>query len=122
MSQKPIAQKLLVKKGYKVLIVNSPTDYLRKLAGTEATILTDPSGQSFDLVQLFVSTKKDLEHQLPKVKPLIKEKGLIWVTYPKGKAEINRDSIREYASTIRLQTVSLVAVDETWSALRLKVV
>jgi len=122
MSQKPIAQKLLVKNGYKVLIVGSPTDYLEKLTGTEATIFTDPSEQLFDLIQLFVSKKKDLENQLPKLKSLIKEKGLFWVTYPKGRAEINRDSIREYAATIGLQAVSLVAVDETWSALRLKVV
>ena len=122
MSTKPIFEKLLIKKGYKVLIVNSPTDYLEKLSKTEASIFTNPSKQPFDFIQLFVSSKKDMENQLPKLKLLLKPKGIFWVTYPKGKIETNRDTIRTYASTIGLQGVSMVAVDDIWSALRLKVV
>jgi len=122
MSQKPFSQKLLIKQGYRILILNSPPDYLAKLGKTEASLFTDPAKQPFDLIQLFVSTNKELEDQLSKVKSLAKEKGLIWVTYPKGKAEINRDTIREYASTIGFKAVSLVAIDNTWSALRLKIV
>lgn len=120
MSQTPISQKLRIKEGYIVLIINSPTGYITKLGNTGATLLIDPAKHPFDLIQVFASTKKDLEQQLSKIKSLVKAKGLIWVTYPKGKAEINRDSIREYASTVGLQAVSLVAVDDTWSALRLK--
>jgi len=56
------------------------------------------------------------------MKQLLKQDGLLWMTYPKGKAEINRDSIRIYAQTIGLQAVSLIAIDKTWSALRLKIV
>jgi len=37
-----------------------------------------------------------------------------------AKADINRDSIRQYAETLNLQTVSLIAIDDVWSALRLK--
>lgn len=37
-------------------------------------------------------------------------------------AEINRDSIAEYAASIGLEGVAIVAVDEDWSALRLKIV
>ena len=122
MSQKPFSQKLLIKQGYKVLVVNSPPDYITKLDKSEASLLTDPTKQPFDLIQLFVTTKKELDDKLPKIKALIKEKGIIWVTYPKGKAEINRDSIREYASAKGLQAVSLVAIDDTWSALRLKII
>lgn len=124
MSQKPIAQKLVIKEGYKVLLVNSPPDYLPKLGKlpTRATITTESMGKSFDIVQLFVTSKGQLEEHLPKMKQLLNKNGILWTTYPKGKVEINRDSIREYASTLGFQAVSLVAIDETWSALRLKMV
>jgi hypothetical protein len=36
--------------------------------------------------------------------------------------DIHRDIIREYAASIGLKGVSLIAVDDTWSAMRLKLV
>ena len=60
------------------------------------------------------------------LKPSLKPQGLLWVTYPKGtskmKVDVNRDIIREYSETIGLKTVAQIAIDETWSALRLKIV
>ena len=74
------------------------------------------------MIQVFVSSKKQLEELLPNIKKHISKNGLLWVSYPKGKTEINRDSIREYAATIGLQAVSPVAINDIWSALRLTVV
>lgn len=58
-----------------------------------------------------------MESQLPKLKTLLKPKGLLWVSYPKGtskvKVDINRDSIREYGQSIGLEAVALVALDDT---------
>ena len=48
------------------------------------------------------------------------------IAYAKGTsakaADINRDIIREHVATIGLDTVSQIAIDGDWSALRLKVV
>ncbi len=59
-------------------------------------------------------------------KASLKPGGLLWLTYPKGtsqfKVDINRDSIRAYAESNGFKTVAMISVDETWSALRLKVV
>ena len=77
-----------------------------------------------DLIQIFLTSKKELEAQLGKLRNLIKPDGLLWVTYPKGttkiKADINRDSINAYAHSIGLQGVAMISIDDTWSALRLK--
>lgn len=92
MSQKPIAQKLLIKEGYKVLLINNPADYQQnqyKLP-IKVTVSTDPTFKPFNLIQLFVSSKNQLQEQLPKMKSLLEKNGLLWVTYPKGKKEINR--------------------------------
>ncbi|HLB28255.1 MAG TPA: hypothetical protein VJK47_03485 [Dehalococcoidales bacterium] len=67
-----------------------------------------------------------MEASLKKIKSSLKPAGLLWLTYPKGtsrtKTDINRDSIREYVEANGYKTVSLIAADDTWSALRLKVV
>lgn len=79
-----------------------------------------------DIIQLFVTSRSDLEKNLGKLKTLLALSGALWVTYPKGtskiKSDINRDTIYEYAQSIGLQGVAMISVDETWSALRLKIV
>ena len=127
MGDKPIAQKLQIKENYKVLLAGGPKVYKAMLADLPPNaVLLDKSSEPVDVVQVFATSRKDLEAQLPKLIRLLKPKGILWVSYPKGtskiKADINRDSIREYGQSIGLEAVALVALDDTWSALRLKVV
>lgn len=127
MSDKSVAQKLLIRENYKTLLINEPQYYKSMLGALpqNVTLLTK-STEPVDFMQVFVASRKELEAQLPKFKVLLKPKGLLWVSYPKGtskiKADINRDSIREYGQSIVLEAVALVALDDTWSALRLKIV
>jgi predicted CoA-binding protein len=127
MSDKSVAEKLLIKPGQKILLVNPPKGY-RALLGEipKAVTVLKEAAEAVDLIQVFLGSRKDLEEQLPRLKPLLAPKGLLWVTYHKGtskqKSDINRDSIAAYAGTIGLQAVAMISVDEDWSALRLKVV
>ena len=61
-----------------------------------------------------------------RLKAGLKPKGLLWITYPKGaakiKSDITRDRIWRYAKTGGLDGVAMVAVDDTWSAMRLKLI
>ena len=134
MSDKTIVQKLLIKEGYRVLVVNAPEGYLASLADLPAgglpagvTVATDPDGVgTFDLIQTFVSSQAAFEAQLGGLKARLQPKGLLWITYPKGaakiKSDITRDTIWRYAKTVGLDGVAMVAVDDTWSAMRLKLV
>jgi hypothetical protein len=59
----------------------------------------------------------------PAWRQALKPNGLLWVSYPKGKAmptDLNRDVVRVTVQQVGLDTVSQVAIDDTWSALRLK--
>jgi hypothetical protein len=126
MSDKSVAQKLLIKPGQKILFVNAPRGYKARIGEIpeDVTVLKRPD-EPADLIQVFVASGKELEEQLPRLKPLLAPKGLLWVTYAKGtskqKSDINRNSIAEYAGTIGLQAVAMIAVDDDLSALRLKV-
>lgn len=110
-----------------VFLVNEPEGYKERLGKLPPNVsfVAKPS-HPVDLIQVFVSSRSELESQLRTVKPSLKPQGLLWVTYPKGtskmKVDINRDIIREYAETVGLKTVAQIAIDETWSALRLKIV
>ena len=133
MSEKTIVQKLLIKEGYRVLVVDAPQGYVASLAELPAGVIVatglDSAGQlpgPFDVIQTFVSAQAAFEAQLGGLKALLKPKGLLWITYPKGaakiKSDITRDTIWRYAKTVGLDGVAMVAVDDTWSAMRLKLV
>jgi hypothetical protein len=129
MSEKTVVQKLLIKEGYRVLVVNAPEGYVASLAELPAgvTVATDPVSLGlFDLIQAFVASQAQFETQLAGLKARLAPKGLLWITYPKGaakiKSDITRDTIWRYAKTVGLDGVAMVAVDDTWSAMRLKLV
>jgi len=127
MSDKTIAQKLGLKAGM-TLLVRLPPD------GVAASIGALPIGAEliFDtkkpaaLILMFARDKAALAKGLPGCKRKLAPGGALWVAYVKGtsalKTDINRDSIREYVATIGLDTVAQIAIDDDWSALRLKVV
>ena len=125
MSDKLVAQKLLIKGGKKVLFVNEPKGY-RDSIGVPKNVDVTKGLQNVDIIQVFVNSRKELEDQLSKLKKYLNANGILWVTYKKGsskiKSDINRDSIYEYGMSIGLQGVAMIAVDKDWSALRLKAV
>jgi hypothetical protein len=126
MPDKTVAQKLQIKEGYTVLLTGAADDYKASLDVPSGVAVIEKSSGPVDVIQVFLTSWKDMESQLPALKKLLKPKGILWASYPKGtskiKADINRDSIREYVHTLGLETVALIALDDTWSALRLKVV
>ena len=127
MSDKTLAQKLMIKEGRRVLLVDPPDGYSATLGDLpeQATVATE-SSEPVDIIQVFVKNRQELEAQLSKLKPLVKAKGMIWVTYYKGtsktKTDINRDSIAAYARSLGMEGIAMISIDDDWSALRLKLV
>ena len=127
MSDKSIAQKLQIKANRTALFVNAPKGYEEKLGALpDGVFIAKKIGARVDFIQVFGGTRKELEEYMPRLKPTLNPAGVFWVTYHKGTSgvptDINRDSIAAYAKTIGMQAVAQIAVDEDWSALRLKIV
>jgi hypothetical protein len=127
MSDKSVSQKLLLKPGHVFLLVNPPPGYMDRIGAIPdgVTVVHQTKG-SADVVQAFVTSQKQLEQVVPSLKPHLKPGGLLWVTYPKGTSalasDLNRDTIWKYAKTVGMDAVAMFAVDETWSAMRLKLI
>jgi hypothetical protein len=119
-----LAQKLQIKPGRSLLLVNPPAGSADLLGDLPAGSLREEAPA--DIVLLFVRSRAELEDHLAAAAAALSPGGILWAAYPKGtsktlKADINRDSINAYAQTRGLQGVAMVAIDEDWSALRLKI-
>lgn len=127
MPEKTIAQKLQLKPGRRVLLVNAPAGYPSTLgAPSEEVLFVQTGSQDVDIIQLFIANRQELIEWLGKLRSNLAPGGMLWVTYHKGTSgintDVNRDSINAYAQTLGLQGVAMISIDEDWSALRLKVI
>jgi hypothetical protein len=74
-------------------------------------------------VIVFCRGRDDLERLSDQFVPAARRDTLTWVAYPKaGKlgTDLNRDVLAELVKTRGVQPVRQVALDDTWSALRLR--
>lgn len=124
MSDKPLTERLQVKHGRSILLVDEPKEYLTLLEPLPEGSRIITAGGTADIVQIFVDSMTALKVKLPSAVGLLKPNGILWVTYPKLTSklhtDINRDSIYQYGLTIGWQGIAIISINETWSALRLK--
>jgi len=126
-SNKSIVDKLFIKPGKCVVLIDAPAEYEKLIRKTAPQAeITDSATKPADIIQIFVKSAADLQQKLPSLKKHLKSDGALWVSYYKGtakvKTDINRDRIAEYATSIGLEGVAIISIDDDWSALRLKIV
>ncbi|MEM8886388.1 MAG: DUF3052 domain-containing protein [Bacteroidota bacterium] len=123
-SQTPLARKLGIKPGYKVLLYQAPDHYFELFADLpeELEFLEKGIEEGVDFIHLFCTEMKDLEAVADVHKAFLKKTGLMWVSWPKGKSKIptdlKREPIRDHLLSIGLVDVKVAAVDEDWSGLK----
>jgi hypothetical protein len=122
----PLAQKLGIKAGQKVVRINAPVGYAKLLAPLpEAVSFTPKVTAGAGFVHLFISKRKALESELRRLRKLIADTGVLWVSWPKKSSgvttDVTEDIIREVALPLGFVDVKVCAVDETWSGLKLMV-
>jgi hypothetical protein len=124
MPAKSVAQKLFIRENYTVLLVGPPKGYQAALGALPdgAKVVTKTT-KRVDLIQVFAAKKADMTQKLRKVKPLLKEGGLMWATYPKAgqlDTDLKREVVWDCGHAVGMDCVSQIAVDDVWSALRMK--
>jgi hypothetical protein len=122
----PLAQKLGIKPGARVVVINAPADY-QKLLGPSASEVqfTTRVGTDADFIHLFTKRRAELETQLGRFRPKLADTGMLWVSWPKKSAgvatDITEDVIRTVALPLGFVDTKVCAVDETWSGLKLMI-
>ncbi len=124
MSSKTVAQKLFIRESFSVLLLNAPKGYEESLGPLPAGArILSKSNKPVDLIQVFAKTRAEMLQLLQKAEPLLKPQGLLWATYPKAgqlDTDLKREVVWECAEAVGMDTVAQIAVDDVWSALRLK--
>lgn len=123
-SGKPLADKLGIKEGFKVSIVNPPPGYKSVLGHLPSRVrVTKPTEGQLDFIQIFSRQRSTLEQEIPALRMQMASNGMMWVSWPKGSAKVatdlNENIVREIALANGLVDVKVCAVDETWSGLKL---
>ena len=116
-------QKLLLKSGARALVLQAPPGYLDQFP-TDVQLEQKLGKGPYDFIQLFATRKDELLAQAPSLRSALAPNGLLWISYPKGKAiptDLNRDTVRVTAEQVGLEVVTQVAIDDVWSALRAKI-
>ncbi len=117
-STKPVWQKLFIKGGI-LALVGAPAGYESLFEGSPAKVTTRGSGAA-DTVVLFAKDMDHLQKAFPAAAGRLGPSATLWVAYRKGDKELHRDTLWKAVSEHGHTGVSLVAVDDVWSAMRLK--
>jgi hypothetical protein len=120
----PLARKLKLKPGARAAVIGAPPDYLERLAPPPGTSLGTTLSGTLDWVQLFVSSSAELAAIVPQLTSALDANAIVWISYPKGSSrrqtDLTRDKGWESLEGSDLRWLSLVSVDDTWSAFGLR--
>ena len=123
-SGKPLTQKLGVKPGAAISVINAPSHY-RKLLGpiSKSLIFNDKAAPNAPFVHIFVTRRGDLEKNLRQIRSKLADDGLVWVSWPKKTSgvttDVTEDVVRAVALPLNFVDVKVCAVDDIWSGLKL---
>ena len=123
-SKRSLVDKLGIKAGHKLAILNAPPGYDETLGalppGAKPLSKLQPG---LDFLHFFTKSKADLEKTLPRLRDSIVPNGMIWISWPKGASkvptDINENIVRDLALKLTLVDVKVAAIDDVWSGLKL---
>lgn len=118
-----LLKKLQIKAGFKVKLLNGPENLSAIIGEIPSSIEISSSGKTaFDALLIFAITKAELLTALKL--ETIGVKTICWVFYPKAKSKLASDlnlmQSWEDLKTFNLTPCGSAAIDETWTALRIK--
>ena len=119
----PLAKKLGIKSGSRVLCLAVPENYLSLLEPLPAGV-TFPkrASRTIDIAHLFALQKARLLADLELLRATLSPTAAIWVSWPKKvskvETDITEDTIRGVALPLGLVDVKVCAINETWSGLK----
>jgi hypothetical protein len=125
LSEMSLLQKLVVKTGFRLIIINPPDGYLDRIGCLpESTNYIELNTQPADVIHVCVKTMDEVIPNVVVWKKSLKLKGILWITYPKGtskvKTDLNRGILWKRLKDYSIDGVAMFSVDATRSAMRFK--
>jgi hypothetical protein len=122
----PLAQKLGIKPGHVVALLDAPPAFKDMLEGLpeDVTFVTSATKRrGFNVALAFVTTRAALERRIADSLSVMPTDAAVWVCWPKKSSgvatDVTEQTIRDVALPQGLVDVKVCAVTDVWSGLRL---
>lgn len=118
----PLAKKLGIKPGTRLLLVDAPPEILRILGELpQGVILTKETLPAPDITLWFCQSGQELESKIVGMAEL-GHKGGLWIIWPKKtsaiKSDLSQPDVRKIGLATGLVDFKVCSIDETWTGLR----
>jgi hypothetical protein len=122
-SGKPLVQKLGIKAGARIAILNPPAGYAWTLGKLPAGVKRKTTSTGpLDFIQLFTTEQRDLDRRFAALARALAPAGMLWISWPKQASgvatDLTENVIREIGLAHQLVDVKVAAVDAVWSGLK----
>jgi len=119
----PLAKKLGIKDGFRVVLMHVPEDVSRELDGALSKCrIVKPASGNLDFVFLFAKSRAGLERDLMGAARSFAPAGMLWIAWPKKSSGVSTDldgnAVRESGLGAGLVDIKVCAVTEVWSGLK----
>ncbi|HEY6629438.1 MAG TPA: DUF3052 domain-containing protein [Acidimicrobiia bacterium] len=118
----PLPQKLGIKNGLTVVILDAPDSFMPTLGRLPSDVEVHHEVTASNIFILFGSWADKLEEAFHRAKSLLPPDGAIWVAWPKRSSgvetDITEDTLRDLFLPTGMVDNKVCAIDETWSGLR----
>jgi hypothetical protein len=120
----PLARKLGIVSGTRVVVRHAPAGYADWLAPLPAGVdFASEPGPATDVVHVFADRRAGLAAELHALRTSLRGDAAVWVSWPKKVSrvatDITEDTIRSLALPLGFVDVKVCAVTEVWSGLKL---
>lgn len=119
----PLPKKLGIKDGFRVCLVNAPSDVLTELKAPLAGCEVVRDGKApLNFAILFTTSKGELTREFKRIAKLLAPAGMLWVSWPKKSSgvasDLDENLVREIGLAAGLVDVKVCAVTDVWSGLK----
>ena len=119
----PLPKKLGIKAGFRVCMVDAPSEVRTELSAELANCEIVRDGKTpLDFAMVFTKSKTALAKEFKRISKLLAPAGLLWVNWPKKSSgvvtDLDENIVSEIGLAADLVDVKVCAVTEIWSGLK----
>jgi hypothetical protein len=119
----PLPKKLGIKPGFRVCLIDAPSEVRAELKAELGDCVNASDGKAtLDFAMVFTKSKADLAKDFKRIGKLLAPAGMLWVSWPKKSSgvvtDLNENIVRETGLDAGLVDVKVCAVTDVWSGLK----
>lgn len=117
---KSVAEKMGIKENARAIFIGETAEALRAIDPPKVNASKRLVG-NFDFIHFFTVKQKALDSKFSKLKAHLSEKGMLWISWPKGgqqKTDLTLKSVIRIGYSHGMVESKTLSINRTWSAIK----